>query len=162
MIFTNLSFVIRNKMGRMAGITAALGLVTIVAMSGPASAQMAQSPAQSQQGVPPAPQGSQTFQPAPHVRSPHFSARTIKAAGHAMRDIQKISQKYTPQMQIAQKTKDQKQMQEINQKAQHAVMRKLSADGITPQKYQKVMNAAQTDRGLRMQLLQAAGFIQNK
>jgi hypothetical protein len=158
----NSALAIRNKKGGIAGVTAALGLVTIVAMSGSASAQMAQSPAQSQQGVPPAPQGSQTFQPAPQVRSPHFSARTIKAAGHAMRDIRKINQKYTPQMQIAQRTKDQKQMQEINQKAQHAAMRKLSADGITPQKYQKVMNAAQTDRGLRMQLLQAAGFIQNK
>ena len=79
-----------------------------------------------------------------------------------MRDIQKINQKYTPQMQIAEKTKDQRQVQEINQKAQHAAMRRLSSDGISPQKYEKVLNAAQTDRGLRMQLLEAAGFVQKK
>ena len=162
MALHNVSLFFQTKKTALAAFTAALGLAVVAAMTGPASAQMAQSPAQSRQGIPPAPQGSQTFAPAPRVQTAHFSARTIQAAGHAMRDIQKINKKYTPQMQVAEKARDQKQMQEINQKAQHAAMRKLSSDGISPQKYQKVLNAAQSNRHLRMQLLESAGFAQKK
>ena len=65
-------------------------------------------------------------------------------------------------MQVAQKNKDQKQMQIITQKAKHDALQKLSSDGISPEKYQKVMIAAQNNPQLRTQILDAAGTAQNK
>ncbi len=152
MTLLNRSTALQMKMLTTGGISAAIGIATVIAAAGPALAQTTHE----------LPKVSQQTAMSSKVETDHFSNKTIMEAGHALSDIQKINKKYIPQMQVAQKNKDQKQMQIITQKAKHDALQKLSSDGISPQKYQKVMIAAQNNPQLRTQILDAAGTAQNK
>lgn len=149
----------------------AIGVAAAIGLAGPAAAQTSAG-----QGVPAARgqasgpvsgqaqmgEGAKTWSPAPQTPKAHFSNGTIEAAGKAMRDIRRIDRKYTPEMQAAARAKDKAKMSEINRRAQHEAIRRLSSDGISPRKYERVMRVAQNDPALRQRLLQAAGFVQHK
>jgi F0F1-type ATP synthase membrane subunit c/vacuolar-type H+-ATPase subunit K len=130
-------------------IAAAAGLAAAIGCAGPAMAQSMTG----QTGQPPM---------APQMQQTHFSSKTIHAAGKAIRDIKRINQKYSPEMRTAAQAKDRTKMSEINQKAQHEAIRRLSSDGISPQKYEQVMKVAQKDPALQQRLLKVAGFVPKK
>lgn len=134
------------------GIVAALSVAAATVFAVPASAQMVRGQTTPQQGA------TQT----PKSTARHFSAKTISAAGHAMRDIADVNKKYVPKLQMARQANNQKEVQKISQKATGDALQKLASDGISPQKYQQVVTAARTNPQLRTQLLEAAGFVPNK
>jgi hypothetical protein len=143
---------LHNNKQAVRGLVAALSVVAATVFAVPASAQMVRGQETPQQGV------TQT----PKSTARHFSAKTVTAAGHAMRDITNVNKKYLPKLQMARQANDQNEVQKITQKATGDALQKLASDGISPQKYQQVVSAARSNPLLRAQVLEAAGAVQKK
>lgn len=79
-----------------------------------------------------------------------------------MKDIQKLNQKYMPEIKTAEEAKNNTKVQKIVQKYRKDAIGKLVSDGITPTKYQEVLTAARSNPMLRQQIMEAAGSIQKK
>ena len=143
-------------------LVGALTVLAAMTMTGTALAQAPQGQTNSTQRMSPASQGSNinslTSQPA----TPHFSSKTIEKTGYAMKDIQKLNQKYMPKIKMAEQAKNKAKVQKIVQKYRKDAIGKLVSDGITPTKYQEVLTAARSNPMLRQQIMEAAGSIQKK
>ncbi len=148
-----------RSLHKVVGALTVLGTVTI---AGTALAQAPQGKTSPAQRMPPASQGSNMNSMTNRPTTPHFSSKTIAKAGYAMKDIQKLNQKYMPEIKTAEEAKNNAKVQKIVQKYRKDAIGKLVSDGITPTKYQEVLTAARSNPMLRQQIMEAAGSIQKK
>ena len=79
-----------------------------------------------------------------------------------MKDIQKLNQKYMPEIKMAEQAKNKAKVQKIVQKYRKDAIGKLISDGIAPTKYEEVLTAARSNPMLRQQIMEAAGSIPKK
>lgn len=143
-------------------VVGALTVIATMTMAGTALAQAPQGQTSSTQRMPPASQASNMNSLTNQPSTPHFSSKTIKKTGYAMKDIQKLNQKYMPEIKMAEQAKNKAKVQKIVQKYRKDAIGKLVSDGITPTKYEEVLTAARSNPMLRRQIMEAAGSIQKK
>lgn len=126
----------------MKRLTRRIGLFVLAALL-MAPAALAQGNQQQQQQRPPAPEVD-------------VNDAELKTVATAYLKVEKIQSNYMPQMRQAQQNQNRKKFMQLRQEFQQEVNTKLEAEeNITPDRFNKIMRAAQADQELRNRLTSA-------
>ena len=86
----------------------------------------------------------------PATTTPALSDAVVNKAGAAFRQVSRIKQKYSRQIQTSSDTERQ---QELERQADDASIRAVEGQGLSVDQYNQVIRLAQADPGLRARLL---------